>query len=75
MNRNYNHTILYNKINDNIIYYAVKNYDGNTLRIEQLKEYQKQDDDILQNLNELRQNNKLNIVYYGYGYYDKKYAE
>ena len=73
MNTNYNRTILYNKINDSdIIYYAVRNYNGNTLRIEQLKEYQQQNNDILHNLNELTQNNKINIVYYGCGYYDKK---
>ena len=72
MNINYN-TILYNKADDNhIIYYVVKNYDGSTLSIEQLKEYQQQDNDTLYNLNELRQNNKLNIVYYGCGCYDKK---
>lgn len=65
--------IIYNKKDDNhIIYYVVKNYDGNTLCIEQLKEYPLQDNDTLYNLNELRQNNKLNIIYYGYGCYDKK---
>lgn len=68
--------IVYNKTDDNhLIYYVVKNYDDNTLRIEQLKEYQQQDNDILYNLNELRQSNKLNIIYYGCGYYDKKQAE
>ncbi len=64
--------IVYNKTDDNhIIYYVVKNYDSNTLRVEQLKEYQQQDNDTLYNLNELRQSN-LNIIYYGYGCYDKK---
>lgn len=68
--------IVYNKTDDNhIIYYVVKKYDDNILRIEQLKEYQQQDNDILYNLNELRQNNKLNIIYYGCGYYAKKQAE
>ena len=73
MNKNYNHAILYNKANDSdTVYYTIKNYDGNTLRIEQLNKYQQQDNDILYDLNELKQNNKLNIIYYGYGYYDKK---
>lgn len=69
--------IIYSKTDDNhTIYYVVKKYDDNTLRIEQLKDYRRQDNnDILYDLNELRQNNKLNIVYYGYGYYDKKYSE
>lgn len=68
--------IVYNKTDDShIIYYVVKNYYDNILRIEQLKDYQKQDNDILYNLNELRQSNKLNIVYYGCGYHTKNNAE
>ncbi|MDE6004611.1 MAG: hypothetical protein K2G88_04420, partial [Oscillospiraceae bacterium] len=61
-----------NDYNADDLFNTIKNYDGNTLRIEQLNKYQQQDNDILYNLDELKQNNKLNIIYYGYGYYDKK---
>lgn len=58
--------------NEHKVYYAVKSYEGNTLRIEQLK---KQPDSNCEAVS-IRQlqadNNKLNIIYYGYGMYEKK---
>lgn len=76
MNTNYNNAIIYVKtISGATIYYVVKDYDGNTIRIEQLQKYQPQLNDRLYSLDELRQNKKLNIIYYSCGYYDKEKAE
>ena len=67
--KDYTNDIVYNVlIKGNKIYYLVKSFDGQVLRIEQLKTQLKGNIDEAINLKKLH-NKKLSIVYYSYGSY------
>ena len=67
--KDYTNAIVYNElIQGNKIYYLVKSFDGQVLRIEQLKTQLKGNIDEAINLKKLH-NKKLSIVYYSYGSY------
>lgn len=67
--KDYTNAIVYNElIKGNKIYYLVKSFDGQVLRIEQLKTPLKGNIDEAINLKKLH-NKKLSIVYYSYGSY------
>lgn len=74
MNKDYVNKIV---CNENNVFYVVKAYDGYTLRIEQLKKWpDKGDCENAISLQQIRNNHKtLNIIYYGYGMYDKMFEE
>lgn len=68
MKTEYTNQIVYN---EHKIFYMIKSYDGNTLRIEQLKKQPYNCEAI--SIHQLQAANKrLNIIYYGYEMYDKK---
>ena len=67
--KDYTNAIVYNElIKGNKIYYLVKAFDGQVVRIEQLKTQLKGNIDEAINLKKLH-NKKLSIVYYSYGSY------
>ena len=67
--KDYTNAIVYNElIKGNKIYYLFKSFDGQVLRIEQLKTQLKGNIDEAINLKKLH-NKKLSIVYYSYGSY------
>lgn len=67
--KDYTNAIVYNElIKGNKIYYLVKSFDGQVLKIEQLKTQLKGNIDEAINLKKLH-NKKLSIVYYSYGSY------
>lgn len=71
MNESYINSIVYN---EHKVYYAVKSYDGNTLKIEQLKKQPDNCEAI--SIHQLQADNKkLNIIYYGCGMYEKEMQE
>ncbi len=71
MKKDYINSIVYNKYSDGkIIYYVVKAFDGQTLRVEQLKTQPKDDIGEAISLQEFYNNDRVNIVYYSYGQYD-----
>lgn len=64
----YTNKIVYNQYG---VYYIVKSYSNNTMRIEQLKKRNDCNDVI--SIQQIQSKHKhLNIIYYGYGTYDKK---
>lgn len=69
MNKEYVNKIVFNEYG---IYYVVKSFDNDTLRIEQLKKPYN-DYEYAINLQQIKAANKrLSIIYYGYGVYDDK---
>lgn len=66
--KDYTNQIVYNERTDGRkIYYVVKSYDGYVLRVEQFNKQPKEDVEEAINLQDLKNNKRLNIVYYGYG--------